>query len=250
MTDRTPPRRSRSLLAAGAALLCLAVLGVVDRWPAWTAPETGITALEPVVLAPDRQVRDWVDLGHGVRTAVYLSGLRVEVGGTPVLKSTERAAPVAVLRGRADGSGERVMATTDEVRLTTRTRDGDAVTWGGTARLSDGTTTPLELTVRATSTGFDVVAAASGPVDALVLGLDPRFTDVAPPGGAARAGGSWWDDTGRFPLPGGWRLEVLPAGAAPAGRTLAVDRRNDGSTDLHVWARTVTLRLTRPTVGS
>ena len=249
--------RSRSLVGAAAALAGLLVLAVVHYGPGLLAPDPGVARLAPTIFQPAAGSRGVHDLGGGVTASVFLSGLRVDVDGRPVLKTTERAAPVAVLDGRlresADGPVEEPNAEQRSLTVDEAVASAGRVTWAGVASMSDGTRVRLALTVTAQGADrFSLAVSAEQPVDGFAVALDPRFTDVVAPPGDARRVWAWWSDDRpglvaarvRGELShGAWGLEVT-------GGRVAVDRRTDGATFLHVWGASPTLTFTAPTVGS
>ena len=253
-----PPRpaRSRSLLGAAAAVLALLVLAAVHWGPALLAGDGGIVKLAPSLFEPGGSQRGAHDLGDGVSASVFLSGLRVDVDGVPVLKTTERSAPVVVLDGRLRTSrggateevgAEQRLLTVDEVEAS-----GSRVRFGGVATMSDGRRVRVAFTVVAVGPGrFTLTVSSDDPVGGFAVALDPRFTLVVAPPGDARRTWAWWSDSGLELAPARvkgyragrpWRMSVT-------GGPVAVDRRTDGAAFVHVWGAQPTLTFTAPTVG-
>ncbi len=246
-----PDRPSRSVRGALAAFAGLVVLAVVHYGPGLLAADPGVARLAPVLLDARPDVRGARDLGSGLNASLFASGLRVEAGGGPVLVTTERSAPVMVLDGRVgsggDGPAEEIRAEQRSLTVEEVTADGDRVRWGGTASMSDGRSVRVSFEVSGEGAGgFSLALAADAPVAGWALVLDPDFTDLLPPTPAAREAGAWWVD--RPPTLANPRLSRSWSLAVTGGR-VAVDRRTDGLTALHVWGAAPTLRFAPPTVG-
>jgi hypothetical protein len=250
------PTRSRSLLGAAAAVVALIVLAVVHWGPGLLAGDGGIVKLAPSLFEPGEAQRGVHDLGDGVRVSLFLSGLRVDVDGVPVLKTTERAAPVAVLEGRLrtsrDGATEEVGAEQRVLTVDQVEASGSRVRFGGVATMSDGRRVRVIFAVAAVGPGrFTLSVSSDEPVGGFVVALDPRFTLIVAPHGDARRTWAWWS-RGRPELAparvGGYRAG-RPWALAVSGGPVAVDRRTDGAAFVHVWGARPTLTFTAPTVG-
>lgn len=256
VAESARPARSRGLTGAALALLGLVLLAAVHYGPGLLAGDPGIVKLDPSLFEPAEAQRGVHDLGDGVTASLFLSGLRVDVDGVPVLKTTERAAPVVVLPGRLRGAGD---AVEEEVTLEQRTlsvddaeASGGRVRYRGIATMSDGSRIPVDLTVAAGGPGrFTLTVSSEQAVGGFAVALDPRFTLVVAPRGDARKTWAWWSDGSPELAPprvAGYRAG-RPWTLAVSGGRLAVDRRTDGAAFLHVWGAEPTLTFTAPTVG-
>lgn len=247
----TRPGRSASLVGAWAAFVGLLVLAVVHYAPRVLAGDPGIARLEPTLFAAAASARGAHDLGNGIEVSVFASGLRVETSSGTVLKTTERSAPVLLLHGgvRVDGDPP-VEQVDDEQRVLAVdgvTPLGDRVRISGSATMADGRSVPVVLEVAGQGAGrFTLSMTAHEPIAGFAVALDPKFTDLLPPPDRDAESGAWWasgQEVLRTPrATGAWRVEV-------GGGRVAVDRRIEGVTMVHVWGSAPTLTFSAPTVG-
>lgn len=241
------------MLALVACLAALVILGAMEYLPRWLAVDNGIVSIEPSLLTVDKGTRGIATLGSGYTVALGASGFRYAHGDYALADTVTGGAPVvAILGSVTDGAElrEHVTATLPDVHVThLDLRPGLATYTGTVSGIVDGVrrTLPLRWQVALSGDLLHTTVAVPG-ADALVISLlkRPNVIGVPPtlPERNLRLHSWWYAANAPAESAFTWSLPTV-VGTGPDTVPRALDASVDGRIDLHVWADTATLSLTR-----
>lgn len=251
MIPRLPERAvSKSMIAfwlAAAGVLALAV----QTWlPGLIGKDSGVHVTRPSLLTVADDAKGLVPLGGGMEVSLYDSGLRVRDHDGVLLDTVIRGAPLSAATGSVTGSGgrrvEHVRELASIVTIETLRAGAGRASYAG--EISDRSATwPLSLDVTAEEGAVTIAAHVPG-VDAIVWHLTTDY-DVQGygPGLPERnlRNRAWWLRPSEDRGPAFTSMRGADIGIVPGDAQRALDLRETGRIDAHVWSDRSALIVTR-----
>src|SRR6476659_5705701 len=229
-------------------LLALVALGLSRLAPALAQPDHGVVDIKPGLLSAHEPVRGVITLGQGLTVSMYSDGIRVQRQNATLFQTVRIAAPVTVGFGTVtrtrDGWQERVTGTVDHIRFTSVDFSRAGATFHGTA-FDDTHAMPATISARRLGDKVELTFRIEG-ADLLVLhtwrhpgtrGLTPRLP-------ATDLGGCFWKDTAATgPVEPALATGLGSLAAIDSPAPTAIDLRQDGRGEIHVWSSTFRLTV-------
>jgi hypothetical protein len=235
--------RSKSTVLLAVVVAAIAVLGLVRALPELQRPDPGIGDIQPGELIARKPARGIVTLGEGVTVSVYSDGLRIERDDRMAFQTVRIAALFSAGFGRVVGTGahrrEEITSALPNLRFTSVDLSREGAVFHGQV-FDDTRSLEATMAVRRVGQRVDIDVSVPG-ADLLVTHLwrRPGMHGVAPrlPSADLR-NRAWWLE----PAPGG--APDAPAFTTGLGASVgvaspaptALDLRNDGRGEIHVWA--------------
>lgn len=244
---------SKSMVAVALALAGVLVLAGISWIPPLIGTDSGVQVTRPGLLTVTAEADGEVVFADGASVTLYGSGFRLEDAGGVLVDSVTRGSPVTAVTGSVTGTGGKRREQRDTVasntaierRLTTET----LVRYSGFV-YDDDETIKRALTIDIAESGgrFRFIVAVEG-ADAVVIHLrhDADTRGYAPSLPERNLKGRAW-----------WLRNVWPASTpifttyrgvsvamAPASVHRALDLRELGRNDVHIWSDRVELGITR-----
>ncbi|GAA1803511.1 hypothetical protein [Nostocoides veronense] len=245
---------SKSMIAFTLAVLGVLALAGMAWVPGLIGKDSGVHVTRPGLFTVEEAASGIATLTGGASVTLYDSGLRVSDRSGLLMNTVIRGAPISLLTGTVTGSGgKRVEHTTQvvsNVRIDAVATDAARARYTGAVYDEGGHSWPLTLDISVAEDRVYVAANVPG-ADALVWHLNTDY-DIR---GYAPAlpernlkNRAWWL---KASVPGGDFTSMRGADIRirPAEVPRAVDLRETGRIDVHVWSSQSSLLMTRRAVA-
>lgn len=230
----------------------LLALGLAGWVPSLLGRDSGVHVTEPGLFQPARLSRGRIALGDGLTVTAYLSGLEVERGDDTLLRTVQQGSLFSVVMGSVSGSGtlrvEHVRRSLNNLRIDAVRLLPGGPEYQGIAYDDVGA---VPVTLRVLRVPGHVVLRASAPgADAIVFHLHPEPNTIgdrpALPAVNLRKEAWWVGDSrgGTWAQPAFSTFLGTSLSIEPAGVDRAVDLRESGHTDVHVWSDSASITVT------
>ncbi|HRC40676.1 hypothetical protein [Nostocoides sp.] len=251
MRIRRPRTRevSKSMIAFTLALLGVLALAVQTWLPGLIGTDSGVHVTRPGLFTVSDAAAGIATLRGGASVVVYGSGIRVRDRDGVLLDTVPRGAPLSIVRGSVTGTGSRRIEHADSVvsnvRIDTLVTQQDRARMTGVVYDKE-VSWPMTLDISIAEDRITLAAHVPG-VDALVwhLATDFDIRGYAPtlPERNLKTR-AWWLKTS---VPGGDFTSARGADirVRPADVLRALDIRETGRIDVHIWSAKGQLVISR-----
>ncbi len=238
------------MVALVVSLLGALALGLTGWVPSLLGRDSGVQDVRPGLLTVEPDVKGVATVGSGRAASLYSSGLRLLDGDAILLQTVISGSLVSVVTGSVTGSGarriEHVETVAPNLAVDDLALEPPAAVYSG-AIGPEAPTRPVRVTVRYEGDVVRLVVTAPG-ADAIVVHLldEPLTVGQEPQLPAVNLQRkAWWLRSGASGSDPAFSTFLRTSVAVgPAGVDRAVDLRQRGRTDIHVWSDHAVLTVT------
>jgi len=241
------------MVAFALAMLAVLVLAGITWIPPLIGKDSGVNVTRPGLLTVDDAVTGTVDFPDGASVTLYASGLRLADAGGVLVDTVTRGAPVTAFTGDVTGTGgkrrENLTTAVGNVHLTKRLVTDDLVRYTGIVYDDDRRLErPLTIDIAEAYGRFRFIVVVKG-ADAVVIHLrhDAQTIGYAPtvPDTNLKNRAYWLRNLWPASTPVFTTVRGTSVAMGPADVNRALDLRETGRTDVHIWSGRAELGLTR-----
>ncbi len=240
-------------MAFALAMVGALVLAGMTWIPPLIGADSGVHVTRPGLLTVADLATGEVDFPDGASVSLYASGFRFSDAAGTLVDTVTRGSPVTVFTGDVTGTGghrrENLTSVASNLHIEHRLSDDELARYTGYV-YDDGETVrrPVTIDIAERNGRFRFIVAVHG-VDAIVVHLrfDHNTVGYAPSvPDRSLSNRAWWiRNVWTASTPIFTTVRGVSVAFGPADVDRALDLREVGRTDIHIWAPRVEFALTR-----